>query len=675
MPRTHRIAPARLLPVALVAATALGALAACSDAQSASTPRIVVTPTTLVFNSVPLGQTDVLDVLVENEGSATLRVTNVRVSASTDFVRLQDPTRSSFEVEPGDAMFVSFEFAPTAPEPTDGQVIFVTNDPQNSELAIAIDTPVPQPAPAVVPAILDFGVSAVNVESTIDVELRNIGLAPLIVCDAQVTGSGEIGGDVEDVVAAAVDPDLGYAVVDLYDFDTGVGVRSLEFELTYLPIAPGDDSAVLLLEYDELGDVDTPCLEENRQLAQYDISGTAGTALLGRDPCPLDFRERAIDVTHEEVVTLQNLGALPLDVFDVRIDRNRTAASFDLGELPELPVSLPASESMAFSVTYRPDTLAAEAGVVLIEHSDEAGTRVTSECRLAGVGVENDCPIAVATGWVLEDSENRRGSAIDWALPLQTLVLDGSASYDPAGDEIVDYFWEIEAAPDAAINGIRAFSGDPGNPAMAEYFLPLAGQYRICLSVVDSTGLECERSCVTVVAIPEEALAIELTWDNPTDPDQTDQDGSDVDLHLVKMPAAWFDSLYDTYYGNQTPVWSPENPSLDIDDTDGVGPETIQLDDPANCQWYAIGAHYFTEAYGTAWPSVKIYVDGRQVDEIISQPLFEEDYFWDVARVHWPSGTVYRVNEVIEAFDSREGIAPRVTDQMRASGLCDSSGS
>lgn len=649
---------------------ALAAIAtACGSPERTDAPRIVVTPSSLIFNSVPLGSEDRLDLMVTNEGEGTLRVTRTRVETDTDFVALTNPEEGEFEIEPGGTRFISVSYIPTEPRSTSGELVFVTNDPQSPQLRVEIETPRPTPAPAVVPAFLDFGVVGVNTEGRIDVELRNIGLAPLIVCDAFVTGSPEVTTDLGDAIEAARGGDS-YVTLDLYDFDTGLPTRTIDFSLFYVPTAPGTDTADLVLQYDLVGDASAACAEENIETVTYPITGSAGTPLLQRDPCPLDFRERAIDVTHSEAITLTNLGELDVEIFDIRLDADRSAISFGIDDVPELPLSLSPDDNAAFVVNYRPTQLTAEAGVVVIEHSDSAGDRVASECRLAGVGVENDCPVAVAEGWVLEDPQNRRGASIDWALPLQTLILDGSASYDPASDAIVDYIWEVVEAPDAAINGIRSFSGDPSNPALAEYFLPLAGRYQICLSVIDSSGLECETSCIDIVAIPEEAIAIELTWDNPSDPDQTDSEGSDVDLHFVKMPNAWFDPTFDTFYGNDSPLWSPESPSLDIDDTDGVGPETIQMDDPENCQWYAIGAHYYREAFGTAWPSVRIYINGREQDLIVNQPLFENDYFWDVARVHWPSGTVVRVNQVIEAFDSSAGIAPPTTDEMRTLGLC-----
>lgn len=230
----------------------------------------------------------------------------------------------------------------------------------------------------------------------------------------------------------------------------------------------------------------------------------------------------------------------------------------------------------------------------------------------------------------------------------------------------------VAEAPSRANNHIRPYSGEPTNPAMAEFFLPLAGRYRLCLTVVaegrDHRPLTPE--CVTVVALPVEVMTIELTWDNLEDPDQSDDDGSDVDLHFVKMPAPWFDPVYDTYYANEEPLWDPEYPSLDIDDTDGLGPEVVQLDDPAECQWYAVGAHYFRKQYGTAWPTLHVFINGRLVEELVNRPLQETGDFWDAARIHWPSGTVVRVNELFNASAPELEYIPAITDAMRDAGLC-----
>ena len=662
----------RRLAALAVSLVALASLAACGGQNSADAPRIVLTPELLLFNSVPLNGQDALELRIDNEGVGVLRVSDVRVETNTGFVILDPIAPTEFTVEPGETLFLALFYTPTAPEETTGQIVLITNDPQEPEASAEIRTPTPQPSPAIIPPICDFGVVGVNTTKELPTRIRNVGLSPLIICELHVSGNPEIRSDLETRMEEALNPDVGFVVVDIFDANSGVGVNELDFTLTYTPLAPGDDAATLFLSWDEFGDIDNPCQEENRLSVTHSVTGSAGTPLLEAEPCPLDFRVRPIDVTTAESVTLTNRGSIPMEIFDIRFDQARTAPEYELESLPDFPLSLASDESIAFEVSFRPDEETVFSGVYQVEHSDSTGDRTTTECSMFGTGGVNDCAIADPVGWILTDPEGRRGRDIDWALPLQVLVLDGSASFDPSGDEIVEYIWEIVEAPERAINGIRAFSGDPENGALAEYFLPLAGRYRICLSVVDDTGLECldTQQCVTVIAIPEEAIAIELTWDNPTDPDQADSEGSDVDLHFVKMPAPWFDPVFDAYYANEEPIWNPENPSLDIDDTDGVGPETVQLDNPDDCQWYAVGAHYFREQWGTAWPTVRIFINGRLIDEIVNQPLFSTDDFWDIARIHWPSGTVHRVNEIIEGFDSSEGYAPPVTEAMIASGLC-----
>ena len=70
------------------------------------------------------------------------------------------------------------------------------------------------------------------------------------------------------------------------------------------------------------------------------------------------------------------------------------------------------------------------------------------------------------------------------------------------------------------------------------------------------------------------------------DEDREDLNGADVDLHLSHPSGmGWFDSTYDCHYFNPTPDWGvlnqlADDPSLDIDDIDGGGPENINLNNP-----------------------------------------------------------------------------------------------
>lgn len=256
------------------------------------------------------------------------------------------------------------------------------------------------------------------------------------------------------------------------------------------------------------------------------------------------------------------------------------------------------------------------------------------------------------------------------AAPLQTLILDGSDSTDLDGS-VVNFMWEVAVRPDGSVAQLQQVSGEVADPARREFFLDLAGRFVFRLTAIDDGGSpSCEVAEVEVLVIPNEAIHVQLVWNNPQDPDQTDFSGSDVDMHFLKMSPtnSWFTSPYDNYFANREPLWSPELPSLDIDDTNGAGPENINLDNPVECNWYAVGMHYWRAQFGTAYATVRIYINGQLVFEALNKPLTATNDWWDVARIHWPSGQVLLV-DTLDPAQRPTGPAP-VTQDMIDSGLC-----
>ena len=134
------------------------------------------------------------------------------------------------------------------------------------------------------------------------------------------------------------------------------------------------------------------------------------------------------------------------------------------------------------------------------------------------------------------------------------------------------------------------------------------------------------------------------------DPDQTDGDGADLDLHLAHPTAtAWFDRDLDCHYRNPTPSWGnglTQSATLDVDDTDGAGPEKISLQEPEDTTDlgapYRVAVHYYSaEAglfgdgtdYGTSTATVRITFRGQAVEEF-SRELNHWD-LWEAALINW----------------------------------------
>ena len=183
------------------------------------------------------------------------------------------------------------------------------------------------------------------------------------------------------------------------------------------------------------------------------------------------------------------------------------------------------------------------------------------------------------------------------------------------------------------------------------------GEYTFELQVTDHYGAAapselCPGQSVRLRARakPDEALHVQLTWDTPLDDDQTDDFGTDVDLHLLH-PAAeqWTtQNALSCNYTNRHPDWGHPNdlnddPSLDIDDVNGAGPENINIKEPENTsefgRGYRIGAHYFSAGLGgqvdvdaESHVTVRIYLEGILTQEV-RKTLTETDDLWSVGEV------------------------------------------
>ena len=160
----------------------------------------------------------------------------------------------------------------------------------------------------------------------------------------------------------------------------------------------------------------------------------------------------------------------------------------------------------------------------------------------------------------------------------------------------------------------------PAN-ARASSITPLvAGSYSLRYVAVNSNG-DLSACDIDYQAWVGDALRIELFW-NLDIPE--DSDNSDMDLHLAHENASsFFDGSWDCFYSNcQVPDGEPgqlnwgdeiseDNPRLDVDDTDGWGPENINIEQPELNVRYRIGVHNYRNQNGSpAKVQVRVYCLG-----------------------------------------------------------------
>lgn len=318
------------------------------------------------------------------------------------------------------------------------------------------------------------------------------------------------------------------------------------------------------------------------------------------------------------------------------------------------PVKIMPGTKVIINVEYTPDTInpvgaddsyILDYGVLIIDNNSFDAAK---EVPIDGAGVEVECPTAVI--------KCAEGADV---IPQTVLHLVGTQSFASSG-AINKYEWSVVQPPLSASVFVPSYNyPDP------TFEVNVAGVYEFSLDVWDSMGNEsCMPAVYEVMVTPDEAIHVELLWHTPGDTDETDTGpdaGSDLDLHFAHpwanqpdvdkdgQPDPWFDNLFDCFWFNIEPDWGSyqpgvnDNPSLDRDDTDGAGPENMNLAIPENNIQYNVGVHYWNEhGYGVSYATVRVYIYGIMVFEIKDVLLQDQD-MWDVATVDWPSGKVTQV--------------------------------
>lgn len=259
--------------------------------------------------------------------------------------------------------------------------------------------------------------------------------------------------------------------------------------------------------------------------------------------------------------------------------------------------------------------------------------------------VETACPVAVIK--IAEGGE---------VVPGTILHAKGEGSHSASGAPVGKYFWTIKQ-PLGSNQPLL-----PNNKvADVELQAMNSGEYEFCLDVWDNGGWKsCQSACETVLVIPNDVFHIELTWDTPKDADQTDSGpgvGADLDLQMAHplasqpdqdcdgKPDPWFDNPWTLYWFNPAPNWggagSEGNPNMDLDDTDGAGPESINLGkaagSPAAPMAYSIGVHYAADhGFGPSYATLSIYLSGGLAVQIVKVKMNALD-MWYAGKLNWPN--------------------------------------
>lgn len=644
--------------VGLLAVLASG----CDDQRAATTAEFVARPEAFVFPRLAPGQQSTRRVQVTNEGTGDLILVEIGLSdgsSAGEFTLTREqggvtsPVTSNdrLVLPPGESLEFLVAYAPSDEEPDSGAVVMATNDPNLPEASIAILAGEAAGEIDVNPGSIDFGGVEVGETGSDTLRVTNLGVADLAISRMEVSG--------RDGFAVTYE---GVPVEDLAELVVGPG-EQIDLTATYTPASPGVADGELVITSNA---VNTPELV-------IKLYANGAVPCINVSPESVDFgsgllvESRDGETLNTRSVTIESCGTVPLRVRRIEFEDPRDAfAVFDLPEpvdgepLFELPAAVAGEDFPArlFQLGFWPLDVGVY-GARMLVYSDATPADEPLVVDLFGRGVDNTCPVPVPT-------------TVDYEVPpLDVITLDGSPSADPDG-EVVEWRWTVVQRPDGSvsqplesIDDLRrpADGGQPDDPRTprAQFFVDLAGEYVIELRVVDALDQEsCDPPAaqVTIRAVPEQDLHVQLVWSTPDDPDETDTSGTDVDLHFrhERADGRWGmqASGWDCYFRNPSPDWGvigqvSDDPSLDIDDTNGAGPENVNLSEPELGVGYDVGVVYFRaestfgdpEISVQEWPSyatVRIFTRGVPIAELVGRELTETSQLWHVARITWCEG-------------------------------------
>ena len=448
-----------------------------------------------------------------------------------------------------------------------------------------------EPAIAVSPDSLDFGDVVVDYSESISLEIINAGKNNL---------------DISSI--ALLDGTLAF---DHDGVATSVGVNDrLEVSVTCTPTTYTTYADIIEILSN---DPDYPEI-----LVPVSCTGVdAPTPDVTLDPRTIDFGTVTVDTSSSLVAILGNQGDGPLSILST--EQTGSGAFQILTDPQGISIDPGGDDEYAIVVIYSPTVPAEEEGAgdngrLLIESDDPDEPSITLTL-LGNGGGDYEYPVAVI-------------DAVDETSPLETVELDGTGSYDP-GDLELTYEWTLTELPDGSTTEITGAAAD-----VASLFLDLTGDYEVQLVVENEDEIRSAPAKHIISAIPTEDLRVEMFWDTSN---------TDLDLHLLQSGYELFQVPYDCNYCNPNPDWgtggdTSDDPTLDLDDITGFGPENINVTSPEDGE-YEVYVHYFEDNGGGATAvTVRVYLN--KVLEYKETEVLEHNQLWHVGTITWPDALV-----------------------------------
>ena len=627
-------------------------------------------PDEVNFKSLDIGESQEQTIELANNGESTLKLKSIKLVEGNEDDKKEFRAGKDWvnkaNLAPDEEMPLSVVYRPLNETEDKGHIVLETNDVRKKFQTFRIELKPSDLAPNIdVQSAVNFSSVPPGTQVGKRVPVKNLGQAPLEINKVKLTGSelfkvtlakdqtsgdkgskgknnkmmGNGGGGlkpekddpISNIEGTSLEPDES---VDLRVWFAPEDNSPEKADLTIFSNDPNDGQKTIKV----LGNSGTPCLglsHEEEINFGASSTGQVATKTVTIENC----RARATELEIHDIKVTNDGGG----VFGVK--KASLPGDLDKGK----KFTIKGDNRANFVVTFTPPKKQSYQGELLIKSNDPS--RTNHKIKLVGKGTDNECPEAIAEASV--KGNNRKKTTLN-TLPLETIKFDGTSSNDPDGS-IKRYEWSIIKRPEDSTARLTPNS----SVEKPEMFLDLAGEYKVELVVYDNDqAASCgKQAIVTIKAIPQEDIHVQLVWDTPADSDQTDTTGADLDLHYLSPKAtSWNEAPYDIFWHNKEGDWGQQNvksddPSLDIDDTDGAGPENVNHNNPVSGNNYTVGIYYYDDhGFGPSYATVRIYIDGTLKKEFKNKFMSGTFDFWKVGLIEWPSKNIYKRDEKFTGF-------------------------
>jgi hypothetical protein len=401
---------------------------------------LAMSPQTLNFGNVKVGQSSTQSVKLTNSGNVDL-VLNLAQISGTGFGMSGLALPATLSA--GQSMAFSVTFTPPSAQGMTGRIKFTDNSPSSPENLDLTGTGTAANATlSASPGSFAFGGVAVGSNSTQSITLTNTGATSIAISQATASGTG-------------------FSITGFIPLTLNAG-QTTSFTAKFAPTATGNASGMITVT----SDATNPTLT-------IALSGSGTQAHLSANPASVNFGSLLVNSNASVSITLTNTGTGSVAISG----GSASGTGYSMNGL--VPTTLTAGQSTLFTVKFAPTVAGPASGNVSIT-SDAPGSPLT--IPLSGIGTESQpqltiSPASVAFGNVAVSSNSSQNVTLTNAgsgpLNITSATASGTGfSVTGLGAQTINagasvtFAAKFSPASTGSVNGSISISSDaPGSPA------------------------------------------------------------------------------------------------------------------------------------------------------------------------------------------------------------------